>query len=103
MTTATETAPPPLVDWNVDASQRRWLGVLGGMGPLASAQFMARLTLLTQREQDQGHVPTVLWSDPRIPDRTEARLNAGQDPLPGLVAGTNGLLQAGAKAIVIPC
>ena len=43
------------------------LGVLGGMGPLASAQFMVRLTLLTPATRDQDHIPTVLWSDPRVP------------------------------------
>ena len=52
------------------------LGVLGGMGPLASAQFMLRLTLLTPAERDQDHIPAVLWSDPRVPDRTAARLGA---------------------------
>ena len=41
------------------------LGVLGGMGPLASAEFMRRLTLLTPAIRDQDHVPAVLWSDPR--------------------------------------
>src|SRR4051794_25571021 len=58
------------------------LGVLGGMGPLASAQFMLRLTLLTPAERDQDHIPAVLWSDPRVPDRTAARLGTGPDPLP---------------------
>ena len=91
------------VAWNTDVAHRRFLGVLGGMGPLASAQFMQRLTLLTDQKQDQHHIPAVLWSDPRIPDRTNARLNGGEDPLAGLVAGTRGLLEAGAKAIAIPC
>ncbi|MFM7414447.1 MAG: aspartate/glutamate racemase family protein, partial [Alphaproteobacteria bacterium] len=36
----------------------RILGVLGGMGPLASACFMQRLTLLTPAERDQDHIPT---------------------------------------------
>jgi aspartate racemase len=42
------------------------LGVLGGMGPLASAHFMLRLTLLTPASRDQDHIPTILWSDPRV-------------------------------------
>ena len=63
------------------------LGVLGGMGPLASAQFMVRLTLLTPAEQDQEHIPTVLWSD----------------PLPALLRGIRGLEAAGCGAIAIPC
>ncbi|WP_149541369.1 cysteate racemase [Siccirubricoccus phaeus] len=79
------------------------LGVLGGMGPLASAHFMVRLTLLTPVERDQEHLPTVLWSDPRVPDRTAARLRGGQDPLPVLLRGVRGLEAAGAGAIAIPC
>jgi len=79
------------------------LGVLGGMGPLASAQFMLRLTLLTPVTRDQDHLPAVLWSDPRVPDRTAARLAGGADPLPVLLRGIRGLEAAGCGAIAIPC
>ena len=81
----------------------RMLGVLGGMGPLASAEFMRRLTLLTPAGRDQDHVPAVLWSDPRVPDRTAARLGAGEDPLPALLRGLRGLEAAGCGAVAIPC
>ncbi len=79
------------------------LGVLGGMGPLASAQFMLRLTLLTPAELDQDHVPAVLWSDPRVPARVAGQRGTGPDPLPWLVHGLRGLEQAGCGAIAIPC
>jgi aspartate racemase len=79
------------------------LGVLGGMGPLASAQFMLRLTLLTPAARDQDHIPAVLWSDPRVPDRTRNRLDSGADPLPWLLHGIAGLRRAGCGAIAIPC
>lgn len=79
------------------------LGVLGGMGPLASAEFMRRLTLLTPAARDQDHIPAVLWSDPRVPDRTAARIAGGEDPLPALLRGIRGLEAAGAGAIAIPC
>ena len=79
------------------------LGVLGGMGPLASAQFMLRLTLLTPAERDQDHIPAILWSDPRVPDRTAAKYAGGEDPLPALLRGIHGLEAAGCSAIVIPC
>jgi aspartate racemase len=81
----------------------RILGVLGGMGPLASAQFMLRLTLLTPATRDQEHIPAVLWSDPRVPDRGKAMEAGGADPLPWLLRGIEGLKQAGCGAIVIPC
>ena len=79
------------------------LGVLGGMGPLASAQFMLRLTQLTPARCDQEHLPAVLWSDPRVPDRTAARLAGAAYPWPFLLRGLRGLEGAGCGAIAIPC
>lgn len=79
------------------------LGVLGGMGPLASAQFMQRLTLLTPAERDQDHLPAVLWSDPLVPDRLAAYQGRGPDPLPVLLRGLRGLERAGCGAVAIPC
>lgn len=79
------------------------LGVLGGMGPLASIEFMRRLTVLTPASRDQEHIPAILWSDPRVPDRTAARLGGGEDPLPWLLEGIRGLEKVGCGAIVIPC
>jgi aspartate racemase len=84
-------------------SVTRMLGVLGGMGPLAGATFMQRLTLLTPATRDQDHIPAILWSDPRVPDRTAARLAGAEDPLPWLLRGIGGLEAAGCGAIAIPC
>lgn len=81
----------------------RVLGVLGGMGPLASAHFMLRLTLLTPAVLDRDHIPTILWSDPRVPDRPAAWAGTGPDPLPWLLKGIHGLTAAGCGAIAIPC
>lgn len=81
----------------------RVLGVLGGMGPLASAHFMLRLTALTPAQCDQDHVPAVLWSDPRVPDRNQAPDGTGPDPLPWLLRGLRGLEAAGCGAVAVPC
>src|SRR5689334_25385717 len=94
---------PPVGTGNCMMTEGRVLGVLGGMGPLASAQFMVRLTLLTPAAQDQEHIPTVLWSDPRVPPRTAARLEGGADPLPALLRGLPGVEAAGCGAIAVPC
>jgi aspartate racemase len=87
----------------MERSDDKVLGVLGGMGPLASAQFMVRLTLLTPATRDQEHIPAVLWSDPRVPDRTVGKLKGGADPLPWLLRGIDALEDAGCSAIAIPC
>lgn len=79
------------------------LGVLGGMGPLASAHFMVRLTQLTPATHEQDHVPAVLWSDPRVPNRLAAQRGTGPSPLPWLIHGIEKLAQAGCGAVAIPC
>ena len=81
----------------------KMLGVLGGMGPLASAEFMRSLTLQTPALRDQDHIPTILVSDGRVPDRTAARAGLGPDPLPALIRGIRILEGAGCGAIAIPC
>lgn len=73
------------------------------MGPLASAEFVRAVTLATPAERDQDHVPLVLWSDPRVPDRTAAARDGGEDPLPALLRGLRGLEAAGCSVCAIPC
>lgn len=80
-----------------------FLGVLGGMGPMAGAFFMERLTALSKADHDQDHMPAVLWSDPRVPGRTKGYSGIGEDPLPWMQNGVNQLVRIGAQAIAIPC
>ena len=42
--------------------RRRLLGVLGGMGPLATADFLRKLIELTPAACDQEHVPLIVYS-----------------------------------------
>lgn len=79
------------------------IGILGGMGPAATADFYAKLVSMTPGRSDQDHLRTVIWSDPTIPDRTEALLGNGPDPTPWLLNGGRVLREAGATIIAIPC
>lgn len=79
------------------------LGVLGGMGPLATADFMRKLTELTPASRDQDHVPVLVYSNPQVPDRSTAIMGKGESPLPALLNGIARLQAAGAEAIAIPC
>jgi aspartate racemase len=79
------------------------IGILGGMGPAATADFYAKLVATTPGSSDQDHLRTVIWSDPTIPDRTEALLGDGPDPTPWLLEGSRVLREAGATVIAIPC
>ncbi|MGW2516159.1 aspartate/glutamate racemase family protein [Streptomyces sp. NPDC001617] len=91
MTTGTRTATGEII------------GILGGMGPAATADFYAKLVATTPGSSDQDHLRTVIWSDPTIPDRTEALLGDGPDPTPWLLDGGRVLREAGATVIAIPC
>lgn len=79
------------------------IGVLGGMGPLATVDFLRKLVERTPATRDQEHVPLVIYSVPQIPDRTAGILGCGESPLPAMRAGMQMLERAGAKAIAIPC
>lgn len=79
------------------------LGILGGMGPLATARFYSRLVERSSAKRDQDHPRVVVWSDPLIPDRTEFLIGTGEDPTPMLIAGATALKNAGADLVVMPC
>jgi len=79
------------------------LGVLGGMGPAATVDFLSKIVSLTESPNDQGHLPVVAMIDPRIPDRSAAIRGEGPSPEPKLISLIKALEGAGASAIVIPC
>jgi aspartate racemase len=80
------------------------IGVLGGMGPAATVDFMAKLIRLTPVTRDQEHLPLIVLSDPRVPDRVGPIMTGeGEPPLPAMVRGIRALEAAGAGCIVIPC
>ena len=84
-------------------SAPRLVGVLGGMGPLATLDFLQRLLDISGAQRDQEHVPTVTWNVPQIPDRQRALAGGGEDPLPAMLQGIARLNAAGASCIAIPC
>ena len=82
---------------------KAFLGVLGGMGPLATADFLRKLVRRTQAETDQEHIPVLLYGDCTTPDRTASIVGSGPSPLPQLLDGIRFLNRNGARAICIPC
>ncbi len=81
----------------------RILGVLGGMGPLATVDFLQKLIEETPASRDQDHIPVIAYSVPQIPDRPLAILGKGESPLPHMLEGIHTLKRAGAQAIAIAC
>jgi aspartate racemase len=79
------------------------LGVLGGMGPLATVDFLKKLVQATGGASDQRHIPTVTWSVPQIPDRSNYIINGSESPFPALRRGVLSLQSMGASVVVMPC
>lgn len=79
------------------------VGVLGGMGPLATVDFMDRVIRLTRADRDQEHLPMMVANLPHTPDRSAAIIGGGADPLPALFAGIDLLNRSGIGLMVVPC
>ncbi len=78
------------------------IGVLGGMGPLASAEFVVKLVHATAAGSDDEHFPVTLDSSPQIPRPAQA-LHGGPDPLPAMVQVIGALERANCAFVVMPC
>lgn len=83
--------------------RRGVVGVLGGMGPLATVDFLHKLMRATPASSDQEHVPVLVSSIPQVPDRTRAFRGEGESPLAAMVDSGRRLVEGGAGLIVIPC
>ena len=80
------------------------IGVLGGMGPLATTIFMRNVILYTDANKDQENVPMVIINDTEIPDRTEFLTNISENsPYPKLINNIKDLEKLGCNYIVIIC
>ena len=83
--------------------EQKTAGVLGGMGPEATVDFMAKVVALTDAGCDQDHVRMLVDHNPLVPNRQDAILGGGEDPGPVLAAMAAGLQKSGADFLVIPC
>ncbi len=83
--------------------RRKIVGVIGGMGPDATVDFMARVIAATPAEKDQDHIHMIVDQNPGIPSRQTAILAGGDDPGPAMAEMAVRLENAGADFLVIPC
>ncbi|WGS51176.1 aspartate/glutamate racemase family protein [Paraburkholderia sp. D15] len=87
-----------------ELQRRRFkVGVLGGVGPAATVDFMDKLVRNTPAARDQDHLKVMVEQNPQIPDRTDALLGRGADPTLALYAACRTLEEGGADLIAIPC
>lgn len=85
------------------AVEDKLVGIIGGMGPDATVDFMSRVLQATPASTDQDHVRMLIENNPRIPSRQLAMRGEGQDPGPEIAAVAARLEAAGAEFLVMPC
>lgn len=81
----------------------RTVGVLGGMGPEATVDFMTRVIALTPAEKDQDHVRMLVENNPQVPDRQEAMRGDDSAVRQSLSDMAVHLAGGGADFLVMPC
>jgi aspartate racemase len=81
----------------------RMIGILGGMGPEATLDLYRHILNLTPARKDQDHIRVLIYSNPKIPDRTRAIAAKGDSPLPSLIESAKLLEKGGAGIIAMPC
>lgn len=80
------------------------LGVIGGLGPMATAYFMQLVIEMTDAARDQEHFPMIVYSMPQIPDRTKFLLGESKEsPLEPIQQCGRNLHRDGAEVLAIPC
>jgi len=79
------------------------LGIIGGMGPEATAQLYMKMIKATKVKRDQDHFRIIIDSNPKIPDRTKAILGLGESPVPYIIETAKNLEKMGVDIACIPC
>ena len=82
---------------------KKVIGILGGMGPLATADLFQKITLHTAASCDQEHPRVCIDSNTAIADRTAALLHGGADPRPEMIKSAQRLASIGADLLIMPC
>ena len=82
---------------------KKSIGILGGMGPLATADLFKKIVLLTKAGCDNDHIRIYIDDYAQIPDRTTAILEGGADPVPAMTDSVKKLSSIGADVLIMPC
>jgi len=85
------------------AKTNRMIGILGGMGPEATLDLYREIIELTPASRDQDHIRVLIYSNPKIPERTKSIVGKGESPLAALIESAKLLEQSGAGIIAMPC
>lgn len=88
---------------NKKDKNKKTIGILGGMGPLATSDLFKKIIDVTDVDKDQDYPRVLIDNNTNIPDRTMAILHGGESPVPEMVRSTTVLSEMGADVLIIPC
>jgi aspartate racemase len=87
----------------IKSGEQRTVGILGGMGPAATIDFMSRVLAATPAASDQQHIRMLVDHNPSLPNRHQAIASGSQEVAEQLAAMARGLETSGADFLVMPC
>lgn len=80
------------------------LGIIGGLGPMATAYFLQLIIEMTDAKTDQDHIETILYSFPKTPDRTKYILGLSKlNPAEDMIKIGKSLAEQKVEVLAIPC
>ncbi|MBR2338779.1 MAG: amino acid racemase, partial [Clostridia bacterium] len=82
---------------------KRAIGIIGGMGPMATLDLFGKVIAHTDARSDAEHIRVYMDCHTGIPDRTRAILHGGESPVPYIVESAKKLASIGAELLLIPC
>lgn len=82
---------------------KKIIGILGGMGPLATVDLFQKIVKNTNARIDQENFKIIIYNNPHIPSRVEAIIKGKESPLEELIESARLIESAGADFIVMPC
>lgn len=84
-------------------TNKKTVGIIGGMGPGATALLFQKLIDYTEAKSDAEHMHIIIDNNTAIPDRTTAILNGENTPALCIVESGKKLEMCGAELLLIPC
>ena len=92
-----------MVESKIVKHQEKVIGILGGMGPEATADFFLKVIKATPANKDQDHLRIIIDNNPKIPNRILAISGKVESPLKQLQEMIHNLEKVGAEIIAMPC
>lgn len=83
--------------------EEKIVGIMGGMGPEATADLFRKILAATPAKTDQEHLHIIIDCNSKVPSRPAALLEGGPDPTPLLQSTARNLERAGADFLVVAC